>query len=94
MNIGRIISTDMYEMAQSTMKKSMGNASVILLLCRKARVEEFIDGHIVHPTWELDAAWIADHPMRVTHVKVVPETEEHPTELVRLSIPQSHHIPG
>lgn len=93
MNIRRIISTDMYEMAQSTMKKSMGNASVILLLCRKAGVEEFIDGHIVHPTRELDAAWIVDHPMRVTHVKVVLETEEHPTELVRLSIPQSQHIP-
>lgn len=49
MNIRRIISSDMDKMIQSTMTKSLGHASVILLLWRKAGVEEFIDGRIVHP---------------------------------------------
>lgn len=35
MNIGHIIYVDMDEMAQSMTKKSLGQASMIILLCRK-----------------------------------------------------------
>lgn len=39
-NVGRIISANMDEMAQSMTKKSLGHAYVILLLCRKVGVDE------------------------------------------------------
>lgn len=50
MNVSRIIVDDMDEMAQSQTKKSLGHASIILLLCRKAGVLEFTNGRIVNPT--------------------------------------------
>lgn len=50
MNVDRIISSNMDEMAPKTTKKSLGHASVILLLCRKVGVPEFTTGLIVNLT--------------------------------------------
>lgn len=75
-NIKQIIYGDMHDMAQSTKKKSLGHASMILMLCKKAGVEDFIDGCMVHPARELDFTWIADHPRKATHAQSAPKTEE------------------
>lgn len=55
-NIRKIISGDKDDMAQSMTKKSLGHAYVILLLCKKVGVVDFIDGRMVHPTRALNAA--------------------------------------
>lgn len=77
-NIKQIISGDMHDMAQSTTKKSLGNASMILLLCKKAGVEDFIDGCMMRPAQELDVAWIAYLPKKVANAQSALETEERP----------------
>ncbi|KAI5446802.1 hypothetical protein KIW84_014588 [Lathyrus oleraceus] len=63
-NIERIISGDMDDMAQSTMKKSMGHAFLMLLLCKKSKVEDFIYGHMMYLARALDVAWINGHPRK------------------------------
>lgn len=88
MNIKGIISGDMDEMAQSTMKKYYGHAPVILLLCMKALVKDFTKGCMVHSARALDVSWITDYPRRAAHAQSVPGTEERPIEAGRLSIPQ------
>lgn len=65
-NIGCIIFVDIDEMAQITTKNSLGHDFVILLLCRKAGVDELTNGCITNLTRALDAAWIFHHPMRAT----------------------------
>lgn len=88
MNIGGIISGDMDEMAHSTMKKYLGHASVILLLWRKALVEDFTKGRMVHHACALDVAWITNYPRSATQAQSVPGTEERPIKAGRSSIPQ------
>lgn len=79
-------------MAQSMTNKSMGHAFVILLLYRKLGVDEFTDGRIVNPERALDAAWIADHPVRKAQVEEVLETEECPSDIFGPNIPQPQRI--
>lgn len=87
MNVGGIISGDMDEMAQSTMKKYLGHASMILMLCRKALVEDFTKGRMVHLARALDVAWISDYSGREAQAQSVLGTEERPIEAGRPSIP-------
>lgn len=70
----------------------MGHASMILLLCRKSRVDEFTDGSIVNQEWALDVAWIIDHPMREAQEEEVLETEERPSDIFGPNIPQPQRI--
>ncbi|KAI5443956.1 hypothetical protein KIW84_012547 [Lathyrus oleraceus] len=56
-NIGRIISEDMDEITQSP-NKSLGNSTLILMLCQKAGVRNLDDGQIVKPTRALDHVWL------------------------------------
>lgn len=74
-------------------KNSLGHAFVILSLCMKTGVDEFIDGLIVNPTQSLNVAWITQHPRKAAHAKQVLETQERPTQTAKCSIPQPQHIP-
>lgn len=79
-NICLIIYTNTNEMIQSTTKKSLGHATIILLLCRKEGVLEFTDGRITNLERPLDAGWITENPRKTTPVTEAPETEERPEE--------------
>ncbi|KAI5394897.1 hypothetical protein KIW84_061500 [Lathyrus oleraceus] len=59
-NIGRIISGDMNEIAQSP-KKSLGHANVILMLCQKAGVANLDDRQMVKPARPLDPVWLKEN---------------------------------
>lgn len=93
-NVWYIIYADMHEMAQSATKKSLGYASVILLLCRKVGMEKFTYGRIMNPIQTLDARWIPKHLKRVTRAEEVPTIEEHSAETVGPRWNQPHHAPG
>lgn len=80
MNVSRIISFNMDEMAQSATKKSLGHTIFILLLCKKESLSEFTDGRIMNPTRVLDDGGIAEHPRRTSLDVEALETEENPTE--------------
>ncbi|KAI5417597.1 hypothetical protein KIW84_042269 [Lathyrus oleraceus] len=58
-NIGRIIAADMDEIAQSP-KKSLGHATVIYLLCKKAGVPDFQDSDMLRPAAPLNAHWMKE----------------------------------
>ncbi|KAI5387764.1 hypothetical protein KIW84_073747 [Lathyrus oleraceus] len=58
-NIGRIIAADMDEIAQSP-KKSLGHATVIYLLCKKAGVPDFSDSLMLRPAAPLNAHWMKE----------------------------------
>lgn len=93
MNISRIISSNMDERAQSQIKKSLGYATVIHLLCRKIGVPKFRDGHIMNPTRPLDVRWITKHPMRIALTTEEPETKDHPEDPIGPTRPQSQYVP-
>lgn len=59
-NIGRIISGDMNEIAQSP-KKSLGHANVILMLCQKAGVANLDGRQMVKPARPLDPVWLKEN---------------------------------
>ncbi|KAI5421575.1 hypothetical protein KIW84_045118 [Lathyrus oleraceus] len=58
-NIGRIIAADMDEIAQSP-KKSLGHATVIYLLCKKAGVPDFSNSLMLRPAAPLNAHWMKE----------------------------------
>lgn len=74
-------------MAQSMTKNSLGNAIVILLLCRKAGLEDFTNERMVQPSMTLDAAWIADHPKNAAQAQVDRDAKERPVDCARPSVP-------
>ncbi|KAI5403243.1 hypothetical protein KIW84_050716 [Lathyrus oleraceus] len=58
-NIGQLIAADMDEIAQSP-KKSLGHATVIYLLCKKAGVLDFPDALMLRPAAPLNAHWMKE----------------------------------
>jgi hypothetical protein len=58
-NIGQIIAADMDDIAQSP-KKSLGHATVIYLLCKKAGVPDFSDSLMLRPAAPLNAHWMKE----------------------------------
>ncbi|KAI5436946.1 hypothetical protein KIW84_023175 [Lathyrus oleraceus] len=59
-NIGRIIAGDVDVIAQSS-KKSLGYATVILLLCQKAGVDEVDGWKMLNPSQSLNPAWLREN---------------------------------
>lgn len=86
-NVSRIISSNMDEIAQSATKKSLGHTIIILLLCKKSSVSEFTDGRIMNPIQALDDGGIVEHPMRTSLDVEALETKENPTETTGLNKP-------
>ncbi|KAI5443432.1 hypothetical protein KIW84_012176 [Lathyrus oleraceus] len=58
-NIGQLIAADMDEIAQSP-KKSLGHATVIYLVCKKAGVPDFPDALMLRPAAPLNAHWMKE----------------------------------
>ncbi|KAI5444872.1 hypothetical protein KIW84_013229 [Lathyrus oleraceus] len=58
-NIGRIIAADMDEIAQSP-KKSLGHATVIYLLCKKAGVPDVQESDMLRPAAPLNSHWMKE----------------------------------
>lgn len=58
--IGMIISRDMDVISQSP-KKSLGHATVILLLYQKAGAKDLDDWHMLKPTRSLYPAWLREN---------------------------------
>lgn len=80
MNVDRIIVIEMDEIAQSRTKKSLGHASVIILLCRKAGVPDFTNGRIMNLKRPLGVGWIEEHPRRKALVEDGTMTQKRPTD--------------
>ncbi|KAI5446139.1 hypothetical protein KIW84_014118 [Lathyrus oleraceus] len=59
LNMGQIIAADIDEIAQSP-KKSLGHATVIYLLCKKAGVPDFSDSLMLRPAAPLNAHWMKE----------------------------------
>lgn len=59
-NIGMIIAGDMDAIAQSS-KKSFGHATVILLLCQKAWVDDLDDMWMLKLARSLDPSWLREN---------------------------------
>ncbi|KAI5403447.1 hypothetical protein KIW84_050860 [Lathyrus oleraceus] len=92
-NIGGIIVGDMDEIAHS-LKKSLGHAIVILLLCQKVGVANLDGMHMVKPARSLDPFWLKENTMvRVDQSAGVSGPRRPRADDVGLSIPPRKDIP-